>query len=99
MSDAALSGEDRLEGIMKERDAVYGDASRILSNTGLAVTALIQQHYGIVLDHPLPVHIMCEINILIKVMRVANPGFHRDSLDDQIGYAKLALQVSEEESK
>ena len=75
--------------IAHERQAIYGDARLSHENIGLSWTGLIQQHYGIKLDHPLPdwlVEIMMTSFKLQRSCRV----FHQDNFDDARVYLAFA---------
>jgi hypothetical protein len=51
---ASSSFDDKVKKIITERTEVYGDPELGFTNIGLHFTALISQHYGITLDHPIP---------------------------------------------
>jgi len=46
------------EAVAADRLAQYPDATKGHTNLGLAWTGLLQNHYGIKLDHPIPAHVV-----------------------------------------
>lgn len=72
-----------------ERGKVYGEPHHSHKNIGLAWTGLIQQHYGIVLDHPLPHWLVEQMMVQFKVHRSARV-FHADNYIDANAYLRFA---------
>jgi Domain of unknown function (DUF6378) len=56
---------------IEERGKVYGDPYQSHQNIGLAWTALIQQHYGITLEHPIPAYLIAQMMAGFKLQRAA----------------------------
>lgn len=75
--------------LMKERGKVYGEPHLSHKNIGLSWTGLLQQHYGIVLDHPIPDYVVELMMVAFKVHRSARV-FHEDNYRDLEAYAKFA---------
>jgi hypothetical protein len=80
--------------IKVERGQVYGEPHHSHKNIGLAWTALIQQHYGITLDHPIPHWLVELMMVQFKTQRAARV-FHRDNYDDLANYAEFARHGQE----
>ena len=78
-----------------ERGKIYGDPSLSHQNIGLSWTGLIQQHYGIKLDHPLPDWMVELMMVAFKVHRAARV-YHADNYVDAKAYLKFA---EEDQSK
>lgn len=74
---------------IKERAKVYGAVHHSHKNIGLAWTALIQQHYGITLDHPISETLVQLMMVSFKVQR-SSRVFHEDNYIDLVAYAKFA---------
>jgi hypothetical protein len=74
---------------IKERGQIYGDPKLSHENIGLAWTGLIQQHYGIRLDHPLPSWLVELMMVDFKTQRSARV-FHADNFLDAVCYLKFA---------
>lgn len=74
---------------IEERGKVYGEPHLSHENIGLAWTGLIQQHYGIRLDHPLPSWLVELMMTSFKVHRAARV-YHPDNYVDMAAYAKFA---------
>lgn len=79
----------KLEDLVAERGKVYGDPKLSHINIGLSWTGLLQQHYGIVLDHPLPPALVALMMTTFKAQRAARV-FHQDNYDDLRVYAGFA---------
>lgn len=75
--------------VIKERGIVYGDPRTSHRNIGLAWTGLLQQHYGIQLDHPLPSWLVAQMMVVLKVNRAARV-FKADNYLDLKVYAGFA---------
>lgn len=85
-----MSLPDHLQAIEEERGRVYGDPQTSHQNIGLAWTGLLQQHYGIKLDHAIPDWMVALMMVQFKVQRSAL-AFKQDNFDD----AKVYLDFSE----
>lgn len=79
-----------------ERGKVYGDPYQSHQNIGLAWTGLIQQHYGIKLDHPLPASLVAQMMVQFKMQRSARV-FHADNYIDAHAYTKFAEEFQQKE--
>jgi hypothetical protein len=80
---------DQVLATIRERGKVYGEPSLSHHNIGLSWTGLIQQHYGIRLDHPLPAWLVELMLVAFKVHRAARV-FHADNYVDAKAYLKFA---------
>lgn len=72
-----------------ERGKIYGDPQSSHANIGHSWTGLIQQHYGITLDHPLPDFLVALMMTTFKAQRSARV-FSADNYIDLSAYAKFA---------
>lgn len=88
-SELDTSSDDVLKKVIAERAKVYGDASLSHENIGLAWTALIQQHYQIKLDHPLPCWMVELMMTAFKIQRSALV-YHADNFIDARAYLNFA---------
>jgi hypothetical protein len=77
--------------VFLERHPVYGDPLDSHTNIGLSWTALIQQHYGFTLDHPLPAELVALMMSAMKIQR-SSRVFHEDNYTDLSVYADFARQ-------
>lgn len=84
-----MSTQAELDAIKQERGKIYGDAQLSHENIGLAWTGLIQQHYGLKLDHPLPSWLVSQMMVSFKMQR-ASRMFHKDNFDDARNYMQFA---------
>lgn len=75
--------------VMTERGKVYGEPHLSHENIGLAWTGLIQQHYGLRLDHPLPSWLVEMMLASFKIHRAARV-FHADNFLDCRAYLAFA---------
>ena len=66
-----MSNEKLVDETVAERGKVYGPPGPSHTNIGLAWTGLLQQHYGITLDHPLPAWLVAGMMVVFKVQRAA----------------------------
>lgn len=91
--------QDVVEQTIAERGQVYGDPEGSHANIGLAWTALIQQHYGMLLDHPLPPWLVALMLASMKLQR-STIAYREDNYIDLKAYGKFAeeFQKSEHES-
>ena len=80
---------DKVSAIIEERGKVYGDPETGFTNIGLHFTAMVQQHFGITLDHAIPNWLVAEMMVVFKMHRAAR-GYHEDSILDGKAYLKFA---------
>lgn len=80
---------DQVLATIRERGKIYGEPALSHHNIGLSWTGLIQQHYGIRLDHPLPAWLVELMLVAFKVHRAARV-FHADNYVDAKAYLKFA---------
>lgn len=83
------TNQDIVNQTILERGKVYGDPKLSHENIGLAWAGLIQQHYGIRLDHPLPAFLVSLMMVDFKASRSARV-FHADNFVDLRAYCKFA---------
>ena len=81
--------QDIVNQTIAERGNIYGDPKLSHENIGLAWTGLIQQHYGIRLDHPLPSFLVSLMMVDFKASR-ASRVFHSDNFIDLRAHCKFA---------
>lgn len=79
----------QISDIIAERGKVYGDPRLSHENIGLSWTALIQQHYGMTLSHPLPDWLVELMMVGFKLNRSARV-FHADNYLDARAYLQFA---------
>ena len=82
---------DIVEKTIEERGKIYGDPALSHENIGLAWTGLIQQHYQIRLEHPIPSWLVSLMMVDFKASRSARV-FHEDNFVDLRAYCKFAEQ-------
>jgi hypothetical protein len=87
--NADLPPTDKLKAIEIERGKVYGPPKSSHANIGLSWTGLIQQHYGITLDHPIPDFLVALMLDHLKGQRSCRV-FKQDNYDDKHIYADFA---------
>lgn len=80
--------------IWKDRNIVYGDSTVANTQLGLIWTAMIQQHYGIELPHPIPADLALLLQAGMKLCRLARKPDHEDSQKDALVYMKLASKAT-----
>jgi len=80
---------DLVAATINERGRVYGEPHRSHENIGLAWTGLIQQHYAITLDHPIPPWLAELMLASFKIHRSARV-FHQDNFLDCRAYLSFA---------
>jgi hypothetical protein len=78
-----------ISSVMIERGKVYGEPHLSHENIGLAWTGLIQQHYGMRLDHPLPSWLVEMMMASFKIHR-SSRVFHSDNFLDCRAYLAFA---------
>lgn len=74
---------------IKKRSKIYGDPRLSHENIGLSWTGMIQQHYGLRLDHPLPDWLVELMMVQFKVQRSARI-YHGDNYVDMEAYLRFA---------
>jgi len=84
-----MSKKQTVDEVVHERGKVYGDPYQSHKNIGLSWTALIQQHYGLDLDHPIPPALAAQMLVVFKVQRSARV-FKADNYIDAVAYAGFA---------
>jgi hypothetical protein len=84
-----MSKKQTVDEVVNERGKVYGDPYQSHKNIGLSWTALIQQHYGIDLDHPIPPALVAQLMVVFKMNRSA-VVFKADNYIDAAAYAGFA---------
>jgi hypothetical protein len=84
-----MSTQTELDSIKAERGRVYGEPQLSHENIGLSWTGLIQQHFGIHLDHPLPAWLVAQMMVAFKMQRAARV-YHKDNYDDAKNYLDFA---------
>jgi hypothetical protein len=75
--------------VIDERGKIYGDPKLSHTNIGLSWTGLIQQHFGIKLDHPIPPELVAQMMVTFKMQRSARV-FHADNYLDARAYIQFA---------
>jgi hypothetical protein len=80
---------NQIQNIIAERSKVYGDSRLSHENIGLSWTALIQQHYGMTLPHPLPDWLVELMMVGFKLNRSARV-YHADNYLDANAYLQFA---------
>ena len=89
-SDALVSST------IEEREKIYGPKFESHQNIGLAWTGLLQQHYGIRLDHPIPASLVALMMCDFKASR-SSRVFHGDNYVDLHAYARFAEEFQQRE--
>lgn len=85
----------RRDRVLKERAEQYGDATTGHENLGLAWTGLLQNHYGIQLDHPIPADVVLLMMAASKANRAARGlKLLDDNYDDGANYFDLAGETA-----
>ena len=84
-----MTGDTAVNEVIGERGKIYGEPHLSHANIGLSWTGLIQQHYGIRLDHPLPDYLVELMMVAFKVHRSARV-FHADNFVDAKAYLAFA---------
>lgn len=85
---------DPISNIIAERGKVYGDPLTGHANIGLSWTAMLQQHYGLTLDHPLPAALVAQMMVCFKMQRAARV-FHKDNYDDAHAYVRFSEEFQQ----
>lgn len=89
-----MTTNDIVSDTITERSKIYGEPHLSHENIGLAWSGLIQQHYGIRLDHPIPSWLVELMMCSFKIHRSARV-FHDDNYVDLAAYAKFARHGQE----
>lgn len=87
-------GLSHVDAVIEERGKVYGDPKQSHINIGLSWTAMIQQHYGINLDHPIPPEVVALMMVVFKAQRSARV-YKEDNFVDMHAYAKFSEQFQQ----
>jgi hypothetical protein len=77
--------------------SIYGLPSESHRNIGISWTALINQHYGIVLPHPLPDWLVELMLVIFKAHRAARV-YSADTFYDMLKYAEFANRHQSDDS-
>jgi hypothetical protein len=85
---------DEITPVIDERGKVYGEPHLSHTNIGLCWTAMLQQHYGIRFQHPIPHHIVELMMVQFKCQRSARV-FHADNYVDASAYLRFAAHGQE----
>lgn len=85
---ACAETPDIVTATIAERGKIYGDPRESHTNIGLAWTALINQHYGCRLDHPLPPSLVAQMMVAFKMQRAARV-YHADNYVDAHAYTQF----------
>ena len=96
MEEVARSA-DLVAATIAERGKVYGAPHESHVNIGLSWTGLIQQHYGITLDHPLPASVVELMLVAFKAHR-ASRVYKKDNYIDLAAYAEFAEESQQIEN-
>lgn len=92
------SPQDRIQAVQAERGAAYGDSTFGHTNLGLLWTALLQNHYGIEFDHPIPPSVVLTMLVAHKCNRMVLSGLQTDNFLDCASYADLAEKARMQET-
>lgn len=89
-----------LDVISQERQDLYGDPDVMFHATGVAVTAIIEAHYGIILPHTIPPHVIAQIDVVKKAVRAAaSTRYNEDDYVDEQNYVRLAHKLDKRKLK
>jgi hypothetical protein len=89
---------DPVADVIAERGVIYGDPELSHTNIGLCWTALIQQHFGIILDHPITPALVAQMMVGMKMQRAVR-AFHPDNYLDAKAYLRFAEQFQTPKEK
>ncbi len=87
-----MSDTSQVQATIAARGKVYGDPKDSHTNIGLAWTGLLQQHYGLTLDHPLPARLVELMMVQFKCQRAALV-YHADNYVDAHAYLQFAEEA------
>jgi hypothetical protein len=90
--------KSKIDRIIAQRGKVYGDPKQSHINIGFSWTGLIQQHYGITLEHPIPASLVAQMLVNFKMQR-AWRVFHTDNFDDAHAYTQFAQEFQKQEQE
>lgn len=88
--------DQSVKDVVAERGKVYGDPKQGHTNIGLAWTGIVQQHFGITLDHPIPPEIVALMMCAFKVQRACRV-FKADNYLDLRAYLGFAEEFQRPE--
>ena len=94
--DAPALQQTDIAALIAERGKVYGDPRESHTNIGLSWTALLQQHYGITLEHPLPASMVAQMMQAMKNQRACRV-YALDNYDDGEAYLRFARDFKQAE--
>lgn len=86
-----------IEQTIEQRSNIYGPPQMSMENIGLAWTGLIQQHFGIRLDHPIPGFLTALMMSEVKINRSARV-FHPDNFVDAPAFLQFAHDAQKNNS-
>lgn len=89
---------EELKAIEIERGKVYGDPETSHRNIGMAWTGILQQHFGITFDHPIPPYVVALMMVMFKAQR-SSRVFKKDNYDDMAVYADFARRFQKPPDK
>ncbi len=84
--------KDIVASTIAERGKIYGEQALSHENIGLAWTGLIQQHYGLKLEHPLPSWLVTLMMVSFKAQRAARV-YHEDNFTDLRAYTDFTQEI------
>ncbi len=84
--------------VRQEREAVYGTPQMNHSTIGAMWAGMINQHYGkeLIPNNQLPPHLVCLMQVAVKLNRLSRTENHADSWLDIHNYLKLAKEIVDE---
>lgn len=83
--------------IFKDRGSRYGDHFKGHTNLGLLWTGVLQSHYQIKLDHPVPAYIVELLVALMKVHRIVMNPIGKDHYEDLHVYMAMVEDAAHQE--
>lgn len=86
---------DDLDSLIAERSQTYGPYATSMESIGLIWTGLLQHHYNIRLDHPIPPHVSALMLASMKICR-ATAGWKEDNFHDLAAFARFAEELQRE---
>lgn len=87
--------EEAEERVLQDREGSYGDAGESHRLLGHSWTALLEKHYGIELDHPIPSHVVLLMQAENKIHRAVQSAKKDDFVDGR-NYIRLAYEAWED---
>lgn len=88
--------EDIVEETIAERGKVYGGPFESHKNIGMSWTALLQQHYGLTFEKPIPASLVAQMMVCFKMQRSARV-YKDDNYIDAHAYTKFAEEFQKKE--